>query len=262
MCLIAFALETHPRFRLILAANRDEFYARPSAAAAFWSDEPQVLAGRDLAAGGTWLGVTTAGRLGAVTNYREPQQGRGPWLSRGCLVADYLAGSMTAAAYLDRVRRRSGEYQGFNLLVGDGDGFWYYSNRGGDPCRLPPGVHGLSNHLLDTPWPKVVSARERLERLLRLDTPDPEALFALLGDRTVFPNHLLPDTGVGLERERLLSSPFIAGSDYGTRSSSIILLDRSGVITFMERSFDPAHGVAGTVTHTLPSQRPPVADRT
>ncbi|HEX9078168.1 MAG TPA: NRDE family protein [Desulfuromonadaceae bacterium] len=251
MCLIAFALECHPRFRLILAANRDERYSRPSAAAAFWDDVPRILAGRDLAAGGTWLGVTAAGALAAVTNYREPQRERRDWRSRGRLVADYLAGDMPAGAYLEQVRLQGGEYRGFNLLVADGDGLWYWSNRGGPPERVSPGVHGLSNHLLDTPWPKVVSAREGLERLVREDDPDIEALFGLLGDRTTFPDHLLPDTGVGLERERLLSSRFIAGNDYGTRSSTVILVERTGAITFVERSYDQAHTAVGTVSHRL-----------
>ena len=251
MCLITFALEYHPRFRLVLAANRDEYFSRPSAPAAFWADAPQILAGRDLAAGGTWLGVTAAGRLGAVTNYREPPYGQGEWLSRGRLVADYLAGNMSAEDYLAQVRQQGCEYRGFNLLVADGDGLWYWSNRGGAPSRVAPGLHGLSNHLLDTPWPKVVSAREGMGRLLRADSPDPEALFGLLGDRAAFPDHLLPDTGVGVERERLLSSLFIAGDNYGTRSSTIILMDRAGPITFMERSYGQDHTAVGTVSHTL-----------
>jgi uncharacterized protein with NRDE domain len=166
-------------------------------------------------------------------------------------VADYLTGVMPAEKYLQQVRRQGEEYRGFNLLVGDGDGLWYWSNRGGAPSRVTPGVHGLSNHLLDTPWPKVASARERLERLLRADAPDPEALFGLLGDRAAFPDPLLPDTGVGLERERLLSSLYIAGNDYGTRSSTIILVDRAGPVTFMERSYGQGHTAAGTVSHTL-----------
>lgn len=251
MCLITFALDSHPRFRLVLAANRDEYYARPTAGAAFWEDMPQILAGRDLQSGGTWLGVTGAGRLAAVTNYREPFRDEGERLSRGRLAADYLAGGMPPDAYLEAVRQQGRSYRGFNLLVGDRAGLWYYSNRGGAPWRIASGLHGLSNHLLDTPWPKVVTARERLERLLDEDVPDPEELFALLRDADPFPDRMLPDTGIGLQRERLYSSLFIAGKEYGTRSSSLVLIGRDGRVDFHERSYDQDHAVIETVRFTL-----------
>lgn len=249
MCLMAIAVESHSRYRLILAANRDEYFQRPTAPASFWEDVPQLLAGRDLQAGGTWLGVTTGGRLAAVTNYREPQRHGQHRRSRGRMVTDFLAGNIPPQAYLETIRGEGEQYGGFNLIVGDREGIFYYSNRGDAPLRISPGIHGLSNHLLDTPWPKVVAAKERLQRLLREDTPEPEALFALLSDTATFPDQLLPDTGVGLERERLLSSLFIAGSDYGTRSSTLILIDRDDRITFMERSFDGSHAVTGSVCH-------------
>jgi uncharacterized protein with NRDE domain len=255
MCLIVFALECHPRYRLVFAANRDEFFSRPSTPAGFWDDAPQVLAGRDLLGGGTWLGVTRGRRLAAVTNYRDPRAHLSDAPSRGALAADFLTGTMTPEQYLAMVRREGGRYNGFSLLFGDDSGLFHYSNRGGDAARIPPGTHGLSNHLLDTPWPKVVAARERLERALLADLPEPEALFALLADPLPFPEPQLPDTGVGAERERLLSPLFITGSDYGTRSSTIIFIDRENRVTFMERSYDNRQRAAGTASFRLDPDR-------
>lgn len=251
MCLIALALDAHPRYRLVLAANRDEYFRRPTLPASFWEDAPQVLAGRDLQGGGSWLGVGAGGRLAAVTNYREPTRHGQHHRSRGALVAGFLAGALPPGEYLEEVRGEGAHYGGFSLIVGNGEGLFFHSNRGEGVHRITPGIHGLSNHLLDTPWPKVVAARERLERLLRADAVEPEALFRLLSDTTRFPDQQLPDTGVGIERERLLSSLFIAGSDYGTRSSTIVLIDRDNHITFMEQSYDESHAISGSVRHTL-----------
>lgn len=251
MCLIALALDHHPRYRLVLAANRDEYFNRPSVPARFWDDAPQVLAGRDLRSGGTWLGITTTGRLAAVTNYREPLRGEHPSGSRGRLVADYLVGTMPPEAYLERVSREGNGYHGFNLVFGDASGLFYYSNRGGCAAPVAAGIHGLSNHLLDTPWPKVAAAKERLEKLILHLEIDPEELFHLISDSTTFPDNQLPDTGVGPERERLLSSLFIAGSDYGTRSSTIVLIGRDNCVTFLERSYDSSHEASGTGVYSF-----------
>ncbi|WP_298266473.1 NRDE family protein [Geobacter sp.] len=241
MCLILFALEAHPRYRLVLAANRDEFYDRPTAPASFWDDAPQVLAGRDLTGGGTWCGITTGGRIAAVTNYRDPRTYREGAPSRGRLVADFLRGEMTPAALLERLHREGNSYNGFNLIFGDGSELLYFSNRGALPARVPAGIHGLSNHLLDTPWPKVARGKEALAKLLAArDEPAPDDLFAILADRTPAPDHLLPDTGVGPERERLLSPLFIATPTYGSRSSTVILIGRDNTCTFVERSFNGA----------------------
>jgi uncharacterized protein with NRDE domain len=254
MCLIALAFDCHPRYRLVMAANRDEYFVRPTAPARFWKDSPQLLAGRDLQSGGTWLGVTTTGRLAAVTNYREPQQIKHPRGSRGKLAADYLVGTMTPETYLETLRIEADDYQGFNLIVGDKDGLFHFSNRGGEASRITPGIHGLSNSLLNTPWPKVVAAREGLARLLRSNEPELEGLFQLLSDAAPFPDASLPDTGIGIERERLLSSLFIAGSDYGTRSSTIILIDRDDSVTFHEHSFNSRHQLSNSVVHTFRQQ--------
>ncbi|BBA69335.1 NRDE family protein [Geobacter sulfurreducens] len=250
MCLILFALDAHPRYRLVLAANRDEFYARPTAPAAFWDDSPRVLAGRDLTAGGTWCGVTRDGRIAAVTNYRDPGAHRVGARSRGELVAGFLGGDEAPARWLEHLQRNGHDYNGFNLIFGDGNGLHYHSNRGAAASPLSPGIHGLSNHLLDTPWPKVARGKDDLARLLATaDEPTADDLFAILADRTPAPDHLLPDTGVSLDWERLLSPLFITSPTYGTRSSTVILVDRSGQCTFVERSYNGAADHPRTVEY-------------
>ena len=251
MCLIVFALDCHPRYRLVLAANRDEYFSRPTASAAFWDDAPQVLAGRDLEAGGTWLGVTRERRFAAVTYYREPSMPVHRPPSRGKLAARFLAGTMTPEEYLELLRREEGRYGGFNLLFGDESGLFYHTNRGNISVRVLPGIHGLSNGLLDTPWPKVVAAREQLKQLIRKETLEPEALFDLLADRRTYPDPLLPDTGFGIERERHLSPIFIGGSEYGTRSSTVVLLGRDNSVTFVERTWDERQKVTSTASYAI-----------
>ena len=239
MCLILFAYDAHPDYRLVLAANRDEFYERPTAPAAPWEDDPRVVAGRDLRGGGTWMGATRQGRWSALTNVRDPREFDRPGPSRGHLVADFLRGEAAPEAYLDALRPRAAEYNGFNLLVGDPDSAWWLSNRGGPGKRLSPGLHGLSNHLLDTPWPKVERGKRALGRLLEdAGTLEPDLLLELLLDRTFAADHELPDTGIGLERERMLSSLFIVSPDYGTRSSSALLIDRAGRCLLVERTYE------------------------
>ena len=238
MCLILFAWKAHERFPLVLAANRDEFYDRPSAPAAFWEDEPDLLAGRDLRDGGTWLGITRSGRLAALTNYRDPASLKAGAPSRGGLAADYLRGRESPEAYLDRIGPTADRYNGFGLVCGNGDELFFFSNRGNRE-RVTSGVHGLSNRLLDTPWPKVERGRGALQELLRgKDGPSPGALFEILQDRSRPPDEQLPETGVGIEWERILSPLFIESPAYGTRSSTVLLIDRDGVVTFVERVFN------------------------
>ncbi len=237
MCLILFAWRMHEKFPLILAANRDEFYERPSAPAAFWQDAPDILAGRDLKRGGTWLGISRTGRLAAVTNYRDPASLKQDAPSRGELVSDYLHGRKNPETFLCQLASRAPRYNGFSLLVGDGSGLVYFSNRG-ETRRLAPGIHGMSNHLIDTPWPKVVRGKQALEALLLpRNDPSPEALLALLASRSRPPDESLPATGVGLEWERVLSPLFIESPTYGTRCSTVVLIDREGTVTFVERVF-------------------------
>lgn len=238
MCLILFAWKVHQNFPLIFLANRDEFYERPTAPAAFWEDAPGLLAGRDLREGGTWLGVTRRGRLAALTNYRDPATLKDIAPSRGRLVSDFLRGRRAPEAYLRRLSPRAARYNGFSLLVGNPDELHYFSNRGAQ-TRLLPGIHGISNHLLDTPWPKVERGKQALRDLLQREkAPSPEALLALLADRSRPPDEALPVTGVGLEWERVLSPLFIASQAYGTRSSTVLLIDHRGHVTFIERVFN------------------------
>ena len=238
------ALNAHPAYSLIVAANRDELYDRPTAPAGFWADAPTVLAGRDLKAGGTWLGVDRQGRLAAVTNYRQGRHEEPAPRSRGHLVSNFLTTEISAIEHLEQARREAGLYNGFNLLAADNRGLFYFSNREGRVRRLESGVYGLSNHLLDTPWPKVVSGKSALGALLTEKAPAMIAdLFALLSDRRQPGDELLPSTGIGRDWERLLSSAFIASPAYGTRSSTVLLVGHDGGILFIERSFGPAGSV-------------------
>jgi len=243
MCLILFAHKAHPTYPLILAANRDEAYARPAARPAFWEDHPGIYGGRDLDRGGSWLAMTRTGKIAAVTNYRNALAARDAPRSRGDLVKDYLAGDIDAVAYLKSVEGRGELYNGFILIAGDLDALHWLSNRGPGAARIPPGVHGLSNHLLNTPWPKIERSKRALESLLDADEVALTAgLFRILADCSVAADHELPDTGVGLQRERELSANFISGERYGTRASTVVLVGSDGEATFMERAFGP-HGL-------------------
>jgi uncharacterized protein with NRDE domain len=240
MCLILFALRAHPRYPLIVAANRDESYDRPAAPAAFWSEHPGVYGGRDLQAGGTWLAVSLSGRFAGVTNYRQGRRSDGAPRSRGELTRDYLTGTMDVADYLESVERKQSDYHGFSLIAGTPDRMFFCSNRGGGYVPIAPGVHGLSNRLLDEPWPKVERGIAVIEGLLHASEADlKRELFELLGDRAAAPDHLLPSTGIGIERERVVSASFIPGATYGTRASTVVLMSADGEVLFCERTFGP-----------------------
>lgn len=244
MCLILFAHRAHPRFPLVLAANRDEAYSRPAAPAAFWDDHPHIYGGRDLERGGTWLAMTRSGKIAAVTNYRNALAPREAPRSRGELVSEYLTGDVDAKRYLQAVEARGDQHNGFILIAGDLDGLYWLSNRGPGAARIPPGVHGLSNHLLNTPWPKIQRSKRALEALLDADEETlVDGLFAILADRSQAADHELPDTGVGLQRERELSANFISGERYGTRASTVLLVSANGSVLHIERTFGP-RGVA------------------
>jgi uncharacterized protein with NRDE domain len=235
----------HPGYRLVLAANRDEFYDRPTLPLSRWEDMPDIYAGRDVTGRGTWLGVSRSGRIAAITNYRDPASLKTDAPSRGLLVSRFLSGTENAASYLADLRETMHNYNGFNLIAGDQTGLWYVSNRGDGVRKLDTGLHGLSNHLLNTPWPKVRKARASLDRLLQSGKkPDPEKLFNMLSDRTPAADKDLPETGVDLDWERVLSPIFITSVNYGTRSSSVVLIDKTGAVTFSERTFEvdnPGH---------------------
>jgi uncharacterized protein with NRDE domain len=262
MCLILLGWDAHPSYRLVVAANRDEFYGRPASPAAFWGDRPDVLAGRDLKEGGTWLGITRAGRFAAVTNVREPAAYRVGAPSRGHLVGSFLFGKTSPAAYADEIAPAA-EFNGFNLLLADlpgdreqgtgdsrrgsgsdegssGGSLVWFSNRGDGAHALDAGVFGLSNALLDTPWPKVEMGKADLRAALAGPPDALEArLFESLARRDPARDDVLPQTGVGAERERALSSAFISTPEYGTRCSTVVLVSRDGEVSFTERTFSP-----------------------
>lgn len=248
MCVLLFAWQANPRFALVLAANRDEYYARPAASADFWSDAPQVLAGRDLDKGGTWLGVSATGRFAALTNFRDPRTRKADAPSRGALVADYLRGDTAPGAYLASLASNAERYNDFCLITGNRQEIWYYASRPNERRRLEPGIYGLSNHLLDTPWPKIQQGKQRLRTLLGQDPAD-AALFELLRDETGVPDNELPQTGVSLEWERALAPLFVRTPAYGTRCSTLLFMEHQGNTRFLERTFD--NGQEKTTVHEL-----------
>ena len=255
MCLILRAWQAHPDYPLVVAANRDEFFSRPTAPADFWPEAPDVLAGRDIEAGGTWLGITRQQRFAALTNYRDGQKPRPGTPSRGALVANFLQGDLDPVDYLDRASVQASRHNGFNLLVGDAHRLGYLSNRSPNETGirwLTPGIYGLSNHLLDTPWPKLTSAKTAFARAL-LQLPDTAALFDLLGDDEIVPDDALPETGVALSWERVLSAIFVKSADYGTRASTVLACQHDGEITFIERGFGNNTEILGEVREQFQS---------
>lgn len=241
MCFLLFAVRVHPDYPLVIAANRDEFLSRPTSPADYWEDSPLVMGGRDLEAGGTWLGITRQGRFAALTNYRNPDGHDTTRPSRGALVSDFLtdAQKIPAATYLKQIDESSTSYNGYNLIAGSGPTLIHYSNQASDMTLLTDGVHALSNALLDTPWPKSVRGTKSLEKILaRPGEPDTQAMLALLSDRDPANDDSLPDTGVGTEAERALSPIFIRHGTYGTRCSTIITIRDDGEVSFMERTYE------------------------
>lgn len=239
MCTILFAYQMHADYPLILIANRDEYYGRPTRAAGFWEAHKDIYAGRDLVGGGTWMGVTKSGRFSAVTNYRDPNAPQGTW-SRGHLVTDFLKSEQSAKEYLVEVERHKDEYSGFNLLVGEiceKRELFYYSNRTEDIRELSAGIYGLSNHLLDTPWPKVVKGKDRFTKLLQSNQTSRESFFNILLDESLAQDEDLPSTGISYEAEKALSAIFIKTPDYGTRCSTVLRFDNNLKWSFTERVF-------------------------
>lgn len=240
MCLIVLAWRPDHSLPLLVAANRDEFYARPTAALAEWPEAPGLIAGRDLEAGGTWLGIGPRGRFAALTNIRDPRAPQGS-RSRGELPLRFLQGNQGPEAFLNELRRDADEYSGFNLMVGDREQLCHFNSQSGRIETLQPGIHGVSNADLDTPWPKLQRAKAALADAI--ETTDEEALFALLANTAKPADAALPDTGVDLDTERLLASVFIASANYGTRASTLLFSHADGTRQLIERSFG-AEGVA------------------
>ena len=245
MCIALIAHDAHPVYSLIVAANRDEFHARPTVPLAWWPDG--ILAGRDLVGGGTWMGTHRSGRIALLTNFRDGKPRDPAARSRGELVVTALASKRTPQRLLSDVLSSSDDYQGFTLIAGKPGDLYYTSNRNWMVKRVPSGVSGLSNNFLDTPWPKVERAKQKLKDAIADPSIEPETLFALLRDATPAADSELPDTGIAIELERLLSSPFIIGGNYGTRSSSVLLMNRIGGGEMIERSFDAQGETTGEV---------------
>lgn len=238
MCLINFQFQQHPNYKLIIAANRDEFFARPTKRAHFWEDEPQILAGRDLEKMGTWLGVTTSGRFAALTNFRDPTEStEGKW-SRGDIVRSFLGGRMEAEGFLQRLREDKTHYPSFNVIVGTADSLWYYNNRQDEIIKVTQGTHSLSNAFFNTPWPKTERGKQSLQSCLHNKMiVDAGCLLTSLQSEEQAADEELPQTGVSLQWERLLSSMFINSEQYGTRSSTVLTVDRNDRVQFIERTY-------------------------
>jgi uncharacterized protein with NRDE domain len=255
MCLLIFAHQSSPQYPLLVAANRDEFHQRPTAAAKFWPEDGELLAGTDEQLGGTWMGVTRGGKFAAVTNFRDPAATPVAPRSRGELPLNYLLGALHPGDYLQALSQRADKYAGFNLLVGDLHGLWYYSNSTpadssapGAPIELQPGVYGLSNARLDTPWPKVLKGKHQLEKTLGADEQiNHQALRGLVNATDLASTEDLASLGMDTQMEQMLSAQFIRSETYGTRSSTTLWRDRTGAMSWRELSFNPDGTLGGTV---------------
>ncbi|MCD9085969.1 NRDE family protein [Stenotrophomonas sp. SY1] len=252
MCLVTFAWKCHPRWRLFMAGNRDEFHARPTAPLQRWpAPLAGVIAGRDLRSGGSWMGVNTLGHAAVVTNVRDPTApSGGP--SRGELIAGYLGGTQDATTYVDALANRASEFAPFNLLVADAEHCCFLGNHPALHLRLPPGIHGMSNGTLDAPWPKTRRLMQALEQWLARDEITLDGIWQALADESRPPDEALPHTGIPLELERRLSSAFIRGTDYGTRASTVIAIDHEGQGFIHERRFGPEGVFLGETRVEIP----------
>ena len=243
MCLIVLALGAHPDYPLVLAANRDEFYARPTRDAAWWPDNPHILGGRDLQAGGTWLAAHRSGRFATVTNFGEARRPPARQRSRGLLVTNFLTGSLSPSEYLETIDGDA--YAGFNLIVGDASGVAYRSNRDDGVRPLAPGTYGLSNTLLDGPWHKIRRSKERLQSLLNEDRINETELLRLMGDQQRAPADQVQTDRLDFDTAYALTAPFIVLPNYGTRCTTVLLADRQGNWQFVERRFGPGGDKTG-----------------
>jgi uncharacterized protein with NRDE domain len=253
MCLILFAYKVHPKFPLILAANRDEYYQRPSLSARWWPDQPDLLAGKDLDGGGTWMGITRTGHLAAITNVRDGVPLKGNFLSRGELPLTFLKNPQNSS-FNQYLCKSSKKFRGYNLIYGTFDHLQFFSNRSSHIENLLPGTYGLSNATLNTPWPKVISGKAKLTSLVMAKKLRINSLFEILSDETIAPDHDLPETGINIETERLLSATNIKSKDYGTRSSCILLINREGKAELHEKERAPNGGPTNKFTFQIKSQ--------
>jgi len=238
MCLIVFALNQHKNYKLIFAANRDEFYNRPSSPAKFWDEYPNLLAGKDLKEGGAWMGITKQGTFAAITNYRNLHNLKLNAPSRGNIVKDFLVNDYSMESFSEKLVTTGSSYNGFNLLYGNIDRLFYFSNHNNLDQKIEIGIHGLSNNLLDTPWFKVVKSKNEFEQAIKKNNFSTENIFKILSDTTLSPDNQLPETGLDYEREKIISSIFIKTEEYGTRCSTVVTVDKNNFVNFIERTFD------------------------
>lgn len=238
MCLLLIANNTHKNYKLIIAANRDEFYKRPAQPAHFWREHPQLLAGKDLKEGGTWMGITKGGRFAAITNYRDMKNQRDEAPTRGKIVTDFLLSEILPVEYARELTEKGDQYNGFNLVFGEINNLYYFSNQTNKVIHLENKIYGLSNHLLDTAWHKVAQSKNSFKQKISEDEISEEELFEILFDETAAPDDLLPETGIGLELERAVSPVFIKTESYGTRSSTIVFVDEDDNVSFVEKSLN------------------------
>ena len=239
MCLVLVSYKVASDFPLIIAANRDERYSRPTRHADFWKPETGVLAGQDLEQGGTWLGLSKTGRFAAVTNLREGVNTQKSKTSRGLLVSDYLRGDLPAPRYLEYCQTKLAEFNSFNLLLGDISALFFFNSQQKDYTKLAPGTYGVSNGDFDNNWPKITRAKREMNALIDADqSSDHDAMLAMMCDTYLPEDDLLPDTGIGIEWERRLAPIFIKADEYGTRCSTVLNIDRNNKVSFSERSYD------------------------
>lgn len=240
MCLTVFAYRIHKEYPLVLATNRDEFYERPTRPAQFWDKHPTILAGKDLKAGGTWMGITKNHRFAALTNYRDISGIKKDAPSRGHIVADFLKSEISAVEYFQAFKQKAEEYNGFNLLFGTTDNLYYFNNQHLDLLELEPGYYSLSNAFLNTKWPKTEKALSDFKSQIEKNNLRQDRLFHILRNTQTYPDQLLPSTGLPIEKERMVSSIFILSDNYGTRCSTLLFADPNGESTFIEKSYRPA----------------------
>ncbi len=240
MCLILFALNQHPQYKLIMAANRDEFFKRPTLDANFWIEKHSILGGRDIQSGGTWLGINKNGRFIAITNFRDPNNEKNNARSRGELSNEFLSQNLDVSTFLSDVSKNKHHYNGFNLLLSDDcfDSMYHYSNISDQSSKIIDGIHGLSNHLLDTPWPKIQSGKNYLSSIIKSESIDMYEIIEILKSNKKAPDNLLPETGISYDLEKKLSPVFISMKGYGTRCSTVVLVNTNNELSFLEVSYD------------------------
>lgn len=246
MCLIVFANNFHPNYKLIFAANRDEFYDRPTSQAEFWKDSTELLAGKDLQAGGTWMGITKQGKFAAITNFRDLKNFNAAAPSRGKITLDFLLNNIQPEEYYNSLKPELNSFNGFNLIFGKIEELFYFSNKSGGLQKIERGIQGISNALLNTPWPKVEKSKNHLEILLKQNEIHPYEVMSILYDPTKANDKNLPDTGVGIELERILSPVFISSEKYGTRCSTVVIADKDNNVHFVEKTYHSGIGTFST----------------